>query len=126
MPVLADCSIFDEHKPNRGTRRVTQDGYQHPSIEEVTLPEVLHALSDPLRLSIVAALRKGEERGWGEFDAQVAPSTLSHHMKVLRMAGLIRNRRDGTRCQISLRPDIEARFPGLLATITALAERSPP
>jgi DNA-binding transcriptional ArsR family regulator len=104
---------------------VTQDSYPHPPIEEVTLPEVLHALSDPLRLSIVAALREGGERGWGEFDAHVAPSTLSHHMKVLRMAGLISNRRDGTRCQVSLRPDIEARFPGLLATITALAQRSP-
>ena len=36
---------------------MTQDGYQHPAIEEVSLADVLHALSDPLRLSIVAALR---------------------------------------------------------------------
>ncbi len=105
---------------------MTQDSYPHPPIDEVTLPEVLHALSDPLRLSIVTALQTGGERGWSEFDGQVAPSTLSHHMKVLRMAGLIRNRRDGTRCQVSLRPDIETRFPGLLATITALAETSSP
>jgi DNA-binding transcriptional ArsR family regulator len=105
---------------------VTQDSYPHPPIEEVTLPEVLHALSDPLRLSIVASLRQGGERGWGGFEANVAPSTLSHHMKVLRMAGLIRNRREGTRCHVSLRPDFEARFPGLLATITTLAEGSSP
>jgi DNA-binding transcriptional ArsR family regulator len=100
---------------------VTQDGYQHPAMEDVSLPDVLHALSDPLRLSIVASLRAGGERGWGEFDARVAASTLSHHMKVLRMAGLILNRRDGTRCQVSLRPEIEARFPGLLATVVGLA-----
>jgi len=100
---------------------VTQDAYHHPAIEDVTLPEVLHALSDPLRLSIVASLRGGGARGWGEFDTQVAASTLSHHMKVLRMAGLILNRREGTRCQVSLRPEIEARFPGLLATVVGLA-----
>lgn len=100
---------------------MTQDGYQHPAIEDVTLPDVLHALADPLRLSIVAALRAGGPRGWGEFDMQVAASTLSHHMKVLRMAGLIRNRREGTRCQVSLRPEIEQRFPGLLTTVIGLA-----
>lgn len=100
---------------------MTQDGYQHPPLEDVTLAEVLHALSDPLRLSIVASLREGGSRGWGEFDAHVAASTLSHHMKVLRMAGLILNRRDGTRCQVSLRPEIEERFPGLLATVVGLA-----
>ncbi len=99
---------------------MAQDGYEHPAIGDVTLPEVLHALSDPLRLHIVATLRAGGPRGWGAFDAQVAASTLSHHMKVLRMAGLVCNRRDGTRCLVSLRPEIETRFPGLLATVVAL------
>lgn len=98
-----------------------QDAYQHPAIDSVTLPEVLHALSDPLRLSIVTALREGGARGWGEFDSPVAASTLSHHMKVLRQAGLILTRREGTRCQVALRPEIEARFPGLLATVIGLA-----
>ncbi len=101
---------------------MVQDAYQHPAIADVTLPEVLHALSDPLRLSIVAALLAGGPRGWGAFDAQVAASTLSHHMKVLRHAGLILTTRDGTRCQVALRPEIETRFPGLLATVVALAE----
>ncbi len=100
---------------------MTQDAYHHPAIDDVTLPEVLHALSDPLRLSIVASLRDGGARGWGEFETDVAASTLSHHMKVLRMAGLILNRREGTRCQVSLRPEIEDRFPGLLATVVGLA-----
>jgi DNA-binding transcriptional ArsR family regulator len=101
---------------------MTQDGYQHPAIADVSLADVLHALSDPLRLSIVATLRDGGARGWGEFEAPVAASTLSHHMKVLRLAGLILTRRDGTRCQVSLRPEIEERFPGLLATVVGLAD----
>lgn len=108
---------------------MAQDPYVHPPMEAVTLPEVLHALSDPLRLSIVSKLREATgdgaggdgERGWSEFECSVSPSTLSHHMKVLRLAGLIRNRRDGTRCQVSLRTEIEGRFPGLLATVTGLA-----
>lgn len=104
---------------------MAQDPYVHPPIEAVTLPEVLHALSDPLRLSIVSRLRGGE-RGWSEFECSVSPSTLSHHMKVLRLAGLIRNRREGTRCQVSLRAEVEERFPGLLATVTRLAEDEPP
>ena len=98
-----------------------QEGYEHPALEDVTLAEVLHALSDPLRLSIVATLRAGGERGWGEFDTPVAASTLSHHMKVLRLAGLIRTRREGQRCQIALRPELEERFPGLLGTVLNLA-----
>lgn len=100
-----------------------QDAYQHPALAEVTLAEVLHALSDPVRLSIVARLRREGERGWGEFACPVAASTLSHHMKVLRLAGLIQTRREGARCQVALRPDLEARFPGLLDTVVGLAGR---
>jgi DNA-binding transcriptional ArsR family regulator len=56
----------------------------HPKIDEVTLPGVLAALSDPARLRIVRALAgagAGRERPWGEFDVGVGPSTLSHHMR---------------------------------------------
>ena len=96
-----------------------QDSYGHPALAAVLLTDVLHALSDPSRLSIVAALRDGSERGWGSFEGSLAASTLSHHIKVLRLAGLIRNRREGTRCHVSLRSDIEDRFPGLLAAVMA-------
>ncbi len=91
--------------------------YCHPGRGEITLPKVLAALSDPVRLSIVEALAKGGERGWSGFDACVANSTLSHHMKVLRLAGVISNRGDGTRCFVSLRPELEQAFPGLLQAV---------
>jgi DNA-binding transcriptional ArsR family regulator len=104
---------------------MTQEPYQHPEIAEVTLAEVLHALSDPVRLSILQALTPGRESAWSGFMVNVAPSTLSHHMKVLRNAGLIANRRDGTRCLVSLRPELSDRFPGLLDAVLRLAPEHP-
>ncbi|PHK94173.1 transcriptional regulator [Pseudoroseomonas rhizosphaerae] len=103
-----------------------QDPYPHPEIEAVPLTEVLHALSDPLRLRILATLAADGERGWGAFAAGVSPSTLSHHMKVLRQAGLVRHRREGTRCVVTLRDEIGARFPGLLDTVLALEAQAEP
>jgi len=97
---------------------------RHPKAEEITLAGVLAALSDPVRLSIVSALaRAGAERAWGDFDVGVCASTLSHHMKALRTAGLIEHRRDGTRCFVSLRRDVEGVFPGLLRCILECAPR---
>ena len=102
--------------------------YRHPREDEITLPKVLAALSDPVRLSIVRKLAQGGERGWGGFQTCLSGSTLSHHMKVLRLAGIIRNRGDGTRCFISLRPELEDAFPGLIGTILSFAgdEALPP
>lgn len=98
-----------------------QEPYAHPEMATLALGEVLQALSDPLRLRILSELAEHGERGWGEFEVTVAPSTLSHHMKVLRQAGLVKHRREGTRCCVSLRGEFEQRFPGLLATVLGLA-----
>src|ERR1700712_1585333 len=103
-----------------------QEPYRHPLIDDVTLPEVMHALSDPVRLAIMQAVAADHETAWSSFGVSVAPSTLSHHMKVLRNAGLIANRREGTRCIVSLRPDLAERFPGLLETVLKLASRTDP
>jgi DNA-binding transcriptional ArsR family regulator len=95
----------------------------HPDRAEIALTAVLAALSDPVRVGVVRLLADGRERGWGELRAPVAKSTLSHHLRVLRDAGITRTRQEGTRCFLRLRrTDIEARFPGLLeAVLTAAA-----
>ena len=36
---------------------------------------------------------------------------------VLRLAGVITHRKEGTRCFVALRPELEGTFPGLLASI---------
>jgi DNA-binding transcriptional ArsR family regulator len=94
----------------------------HPDVEDLDLPAVLHALSDPVRLEIVAGLAAGDERTCGSFDVTVTKSTCTHHFRVLREAGLIRQRQQGTARLNSLRrDDLEARFPGLLGTILEAA-----
>jgi DNA-binding transcriptional ArsR family regulator len=96
----------------------------HPACGELELGAVLHALSDPVRLRIVAELAKGDgEYTCGSFALPVTKSTCTHHFKVLREAGLIRQRQQGTtRLNQLRRPDLETRFPGLLDTILQAAE----
>jgi DNA-binding transcriptional ArsR family regulator len=90
-----------------------------PKREDIELAAVLHALSDPVRLGIVVALREsGDERRCGSFEAPVTKSTLTHHFRVLREAGVICQRQEGTARLTKLRcADLEARFPGLLEAI---------
>ena len=97
-----------------------------PLRRELELPNVLHALSDPLRLEIVRQLNdRSREVACGRLQAQVSKSTLSHHLKVLRDAGVTETRIDGTQRLVSLRrADLEARFPGLLACVLHGARRT--
>jgi DNA-binding transcriptional ArsR family regulator len=96
----------------------------HPDIDQVRLTEVLAALSDPVRIGLVRLLSDDVEHGWGELRAPVAKSTLSHHLRVLRAAGLTRTREEGTRCFVRLRrDDIDSRYPDLLDAVLAAAGR---
>lgn len=96
---------------------------RHPDVDEMSLTAVMGALSDPIRVGLVRVLADGGERGWGEFQAPVAKSTLSHHLRVLREAGLTRTRQEGTRCYVRLRrQDLQTRFPGLLDAVLAAAD----
>jgi DNA-binding transcriptional ArsR family regulator len=92
----------------------------HPETAQLSLPGVLHALSDPVRLEIVRSLSEGEEVSCGRLPVQVSKSTLTHHLKVLRDAGLTRTRCAGVQRLVSLRhEDLDARFPGLLGCVLA-------
>jgi DNA-binding transcriptional ArsR family regulator len=96
----------------------TAEALPHPSIEQIELPAILHALSDPMRLRIVACLASGEARTCKSFELPVTKSTCTHHFRVLREAGVIRQRLDGTTRLNTLRRDeLEQRFPGLLDAV---------
>jgi DNA-binding transcriptional ArsR family regulator len=98
---------------------ITAESLDHPVREDLELAAVLHALSDPVRLSIVAALAaRPDACPTGSIDVPVTKSTCTHHFRVLREAGVVRQRREGTaRMNTLRREDLDARFPGLLDTI---------
>ncbi|MFC5412852.1 ArsR/SmtB family transcription factor [Larkinella bovis] len=98
--------------------------YQHPTPDQITLTGILHALSDPVRLNYVQCLAaKMCEAPCGAIPTPVAKSTMSHHLRVLREAGIVRIRTEGTQSLTSLRLDeLEAKFPGVLQAVLKAAE----
>jgi len=94
-----------------------------PACGELRLETVMGALADPLRLTIVRKLMLESEAydhtcGWFGFDRP--KSSLTHHFKALRAAGLIRQRQYGLERRSRVRTeDLDQRFPGLLALIAA-------
>ncbi len=92
--------------------------YTHPELVDVTLPVVMQALSDPCRIEILRALLDAGELACGDIPLDISKATVSHHFAVLREAGLIQTRTEGTRCLSTVREDeLEKRFPGLLALV---------
>ena len=94
-----------------------------PDKIEMTLDTVLQALADPLRRNVIAQLAReldGTERSCISFGLPITKATRTHHIRVLREAGLIKQVDYGNRRPVSLRrAEIEAQFPGLLALILA-------
>ncbi len=91
----------------------------HPDRKDIRLPSVLYALSDPVRLQMVAQIYEScEEQACKCFDVPIAKSTLSQHARALREAGITHTRAQGTQRLLSLRTDdLNARFPGLIDTV---------
>ena len=83
------------------------------------ISDLLQALADPIRLRIARTLADADgELSCGAFDLPVTKSTLTHHFRVLRDAGVIGSRWEGTRKLIRLRrDDLDASYPGLLDSI---------
>jgi DNA-binding transcriptional ArsR family regulator len=91
-----------------------------PPTSEIRLTEVLHALSDPLRLQVAKRLTEDHECSCSRLGVSVSKSTLSHHLKVLREAGITHTRVVGTTRMVSLRAaELEERFPGVLDSVLA-------
>lgn len=95
----------------------------HPSIEDVRLDAILHALSDPVRTQIFSEITAADfSQPCSAFlkvrERVIPKSSLSQHFKVLREAGLLRSERHGVEVRNTSRfCEIQERFPGLLAAI---------
>ena len=99
--------------------------FVHPATEDITLAGLLGALADPMRLRIVSnMLQKNDCMSCSEAAPcpTMAKSTLSHHFRILREAGIVRTSKIGVENRNIIRiDDINARFPGLLKQILKFA-----
>jgi DNA-binding transcriptional ArsR family regulator len=97
----------------------------HPSIEDITVEGILHALSDPVRVAIFSEIARSRcSHSCSNFltvsEKDIPKSTLSQHFKALRHAGLIRGERRGVEMLNTSRcAEIEKRFPGLISAIVS-------
>lgn len=96
----------------------------HTSIDDFVLPSPqqvaavagrFRLLGDPTRLTVVCALAQGETNpGCLAELAGVAPAALSQHLAKLRLAGVVRPRRDGQRVWYEL---VDAQVRDLVAHV---------
>ncbi|RZU75523.1 ArsR family transcriptional regulator [Micromonospora kangleipakensis] len=102
------------------------DWLPEPTRAQMSLDAVLHALSDPHRRRIVAMLAADVEqrRTCTSFGLTLAKSNRTHHFRMLREAGVVRQWDAGNAKLNLLRvDDLEARFPGLHQAIVAAEPR---
>ena len=107
----------------RPTLKIVMRPLFHPSMDDVRLEAILHALSDPARAAIFANIAgAGCAQTCAAFagagDRAIPKSTLSQHFKVLREAGLIRSERQGIELRNTSRcGEVDEHFPGLIAAL---------
>ncbi len=106
---------------------MTDNPYPQPAAADIRLTDILHALSDPGRVKMVQVLADGGYHACNvdEFGLDITKSTLSHHFKTLREAGLTTIKVNGRNMWIALREEeLEDRFPGLIAGVTSAEARN--
>lgn len=92
----------------------------HPERDQIRLENVLAALGNPMRMTVVRVLSDGGEHTCGSVLKGVSKSTLTHHWRVLRDSGVIWQKPSGRENLLSLRKeDLDTRFPGLLDSFLA-------
>lgn len=97
---------------------------KHPPLDQVELTDVMHALSDPVRLGLVRSLADSKEPlTCAALYGDRPKSSMSHHFRILREAGLITTRKEGKEHFNTLRgAELEKRFPGLLKAVLRAME----
>lgn len=101
----------------------------HPYGGEMEIGAIFAALADPIRRKVVLALAADRDciRHCSAFDLPVTKATRTHHFRVLRESGLIRQVDLGNSRSNQLRwSDLERRFPDLLRLLASEAVAETP
>jgi DNA-binding transcriptional ArsR family regulator len=106
------------------------DDVVEPAAEDLELPRVLAALAEPNRLVTVQYVARMGEACCGEVIAEaglaMTKSTFSHHLRILREAGVLTKRIQGTKGYTRVRKDdLDRRFPGLIDAIIDAENQNP-
>jgi DNA-binding transcriptional ArsR family regulator len=109
------------------TVSVTTDD-RHPAAKDLRLAKALAALADPVRLAMVRTLAALGDSPCVELHQAagltISQPTFSHHQRVLREAGIIRERVQGAQRILSIRrEDLDVCFPGLLEAVLNISEK---
>lgn len=107
------------YNPSRDGLLRDPNGHRKPARQQVpvmptdnaqlTCASLLKVLADETRLSVVRQLIDGPKHvGQINEPLQLEQSLLSHHLKILRDAGLVRAERDGKAVLYSLLPEYQA------------------
>ncbi len=87
--------------------------------------ELFHALSDETRLEIIELLRGGERCVCELTDSlDAAQSRLSFHLRVLKDAGVVRDRKDGRWVHYELEPEAFEEIQSLVSAMKPRAVRN--
>jgi ArsR family transcriptional regulator len=89
--------------------------------------QILQAIAEPTRLAIVRQLASDGEVCACDFTdcCDVSQPTVSHHLKVLREAGVVSGERRGTWIYYRLEPKAASRIAALGHLLSAGAQREP-
>ncbi|WP_245689143.1 ArsR/SmtB family transcription factor [Streptomyces chattanoogensis] len=97
-----------------------------PETGDIRLVKILHALGDPTRLHLLRVYANGEQCDCSSERLgldHLHKSTVSHHMRIMREAGITSTRAVGRNRYVQLRrADLDARFPGFLDALLKSAE----
>ncbi|KAB2346461.1 ArsR/SmtB family transcription factor [Actinomadura rudentiformis] len=100
-------------------------GYRHPERDQIRIEDVLSALGNPIRLSVIRVLDAGGEHNCTSvlgILGVTSKSTMTHHWRVLRESGVVWQQPSGRENLVTLRrDDLDARYPGLLDAVLAAA-----
>lgn len=110
--ILSHISILVNIENNRYLARMPRTQRTTPIDPDIRL---LAALADPTRLAIVRQLAVDHETCACDFTSccDVAQPTVSHHLRVLREAGVVTSERRGTWIHYRLAPGLAERLAGI-------------